>query len=176
LRNDPSSSTWFGDHRANVIVEKLVDHDPVEAGQFAKGGGGKREQAFQVGRLVELLAGFIKRRKHLAASHCVGSHTLKLDDQILANGAHRRIEALGYAIDRFKHCDCGAVGRQFGQLRGELLPQYALERFAQPIVRQTAFDIARGPNDIKRRAVCHQQDTMRLDRPRQMDGLALATG
>jgi hypothetical protein len=139
----------LGDDRTDVIVEELVDHDPVEARQLAKSSSGKLEQAFEVRRVVEQITGFIKRCRHQAARQSGSGKRLKLYNQQIIDKAHRRVERFGHAPNRKKHGDQRGARGQLRNVVRNVLAQNAAERIAEPIGGQTLFKVTGGTDNFE---------------------------
>ena len=175
----------LGNDLAVAVGVETVDHHPVVAddvaqvlhhavGQRADGRSladalHQRAQLAEQRRAVDLHAGHARRRRvhrlQLQHQHVVGDAVHRAVEQRRADGAAQR---LGFA-----QVALGAQGLQLGtgitlQLM-QVAQQQPVERTAKPTARTAA-----GLHDAQLRLLQHQQQTVRLDRPGELDQLAIA--
>ena len=85
---------------------------------------------------------------------------------------HDDVEHFGLADHRIQDHGLLDVGRR--EALDQRLSEKRFEAFAEPGRREPGFDVPRAADDFQRLPVRHQHEAVRLDRPGDMDRLAVA--
>ena len=165
----------LGQHPPGGVVEEAVDHHPVEAGQPPERRRGAVVERRQAGRLLETGARGGQPVHHPGGGHRFLRRRLDLDQHEGrgAVGAHILHRAAGRL--QLAHIDTAQRVRHRADLRRQGCAEHRVERLVLP---RHGAEIGRhvtgGVADAQRRLVGHQQQAVRLDRPRAVDRLLVA--
>ena len=162
------------DDAPRLVVEKAIDHHPVESGQRAERGGGALAQSRQVAGPLEPRRDHVEPGEQRAADHRRFAGGLQLDQQVVARPVHRHVEAA--RGPRHRRGEDGAARARRGprDQRRDILPEQIVEAAAEPVGAQRRFEIAGAGDDPVRRRVGDEQPPVRLDRAGDVDRFAVA--